>query len=100
MAANGTDLLIKLLKYSFSDYSSNTSLNRLILIDLDPLLKFKSAGGNIGSIAILNALSSILGIILDKIGQVVSRQGFVLISIRLTPKSSSIMKSYPKISNW
>lgn len=70
-----------------------------MLIDFDPRLKLRSAGGKIGSIDILNALSNILGMILDNTGHVVSRQGFVFISIRFTPKSSSIMKSYPNISN-
>ncbi len=64
-----------------------------MLIDLDPLLKFNSGGGKMGSIEILNALSSILGIIFDNTGQDVSKQGFVFISIKLILNSSSIMKS-------
>ena len=38
------------------------------------------------------------GIILDNKGESVSKQGLVLTSIKLNLKSSSIIKSYPRIS--
>jgi hypothetical protein len=51
-----------------------------------------------GSIAILNTESNIDGIILASRGQQTSKLGFVLTSINFIFISSSIMKSYPKIS--
>lgn len=80
-------------KWGFSSWSSKIRVKRLVLIDLEPLLKFNSGGGKMGSIEILNALSSILGIIFDKTGHDVSKHGFVFISIRLILNSSSIIKS-------
>ena len=47
----------------------------------------------------LNELSISSGIIRDKRGLSVSKQGFVFASMRISLKSSSIMKSYPSISN-
>lgn len=55
-------------------------------------------GLKIGSTAILITFSTIDGIISFSISQPVSKQGFVLISISQGTKSSSIMKSQPKIS--
>ena len=59
----------------------------------------KSGGGKRGSTAILKALSSRAGIILEDNGLHRSRQGFVLHSISITLKFSVIIKSKPKISN-
>ncbi len=49
--------------------------------------------------AILKTDSSMLGIILASNGQQISILGFVLTSINLSLRSSSIIKSYPNTSN-
>lgn len=55
----------------------------------------KNGGGKIGSTAILNKFSTIVGMILLKRGHDNSRQGLVLASISHNLKLSSIIKSKP-----
>ena len=61
------------------------------------LVLFADGGGKYGSTAILKALSSIEGIILDSRGQHSYREGLLLTSSNHTLKLLSIMKSSPKI---
>lgn len=84
-----------------SIFSSKMSSNLLMGIISCKVFFFailKSGGGNRGSTANLNALSSIAGIILARSGHDTSKQGFVLASIRYILNSQSIIKSYPNIS--
>jgi hypothetical protein len=58
-----------------------------------------NGGGNIGSIAILNAFSIILGIILASKGLDNYKHGLLFTSINQVSNYSSIIKSNPKTSN-
>jgi hypothetical protein len=62
------------------------------------LLGHSLGGGNRGSRQIWNVSSINFGIILAKRGQLVSRQGFVLISMSHGFSSESIIKSIPNSS--
>lgn len=59
--------------------------------------KFRG-GGKRGSIAILKAFSTILGMMRSRTGQLSYRHGLVLTSMSQGLKAESIMKSKPKIS--
>lgn len=88
--------------FFFSISSSNINSNLLFSTTLSGINNFlfyghssKKGGGNIGSTAILNKFSTIVGIILLKSGQESSKQGFVFASINHNLKLSSIIKSSP-----
>lgn len=88
--SSGPSISSSKIKEYFNSYGSSLISNFRLVV--------KSGDGNIGSKTILNVLSINSGMIRDSRGLSVSKHGFVLASIKINLKSSSIMKSYPRIS--
>ena len=91
---------VKFLKISWSSQLLKIKVNLFvskISKGSDFVFGMSRGGGNNGSTAIFNAFSTILGMILASRGELNYRQGLVFTSINHVAKSSSIMKSNPKI---